>query len=87
VQLAAISFNYWSNTMAIIQEFNQDNGNHRLVNSKTKTKTNWAPYRGWVYLEGVVGFTGYYGVKEGVLSADEFCKMAASAYIEDTQDK
>jgi hypothetical protein len=61
---------------AIRQEFSADQEMHRLVNTVTGTATQWAGYRAFTYLGGWVGHTAFWGAKEGVVSADEFCLMA-----------
>ena len=54
-----------------------DNGRHRLVAGSVCTL--WAPYTEFVYLNGWVGATAYYG-KEGVMSPDEFLKSGSYYY-------
>ena len=54
-----------------------DNGRHRLVAGDACTL--WAPYTEFVYLNGWVGATAYYG-KEGVMSPDEFLKIGSYYY-------
>jgi hypothetical protein len=60
--------------MAIIQEFNTEQDQHRLKDTETGEVTRWAPYTCFTYLNGMVGYTAYYGIKEVVVTADEFCK-------------
>lgn len=55
------------------QEFNEK-GHHKLINTVTGKATGYTLYTGTTYLDGFVGFSGYYMDKEGILSADEFCK-------------
>jgi len=58
---------------APVQEFHpEDDGRHRLVCGLATTA--WAGYRDFTYLNGYVGFTSYYLPREGVLSAEEFCR-------------
>jgi len=52
-----------------------DYGSHKLVMGAKQT--GWAPYTQTTYLEGYVGHTAYYGVKENVVTADAFCKMTS----------
>lgn len=59
------------------QEFNNA-GQHRLVRADGKKKTRWASYTGWTYLDGWVGHTAYFGMREGVISSDDFCKMSGT---------
>ena len=54
------------------QEFNEK-GHHKLINTVTGKETRYASYTGTTYLDGFVGFSGYYMDNEGILSADEFC--------------
>lgn len=63
--------------MTVIQEFinTEKEFKHRLKNTTTDKFTAWAGYTTFTYLDGIVGFSAYYGVKEGILNADEFCKM------------
>jgi hypothetical protein len=56
-----------------IQEFD-DHGNHRLIHKESGQTTHWAGYKSTCYLQGYVGYTGYYMDKEGVLPAEEFMK-------------
>lgn len=56
-----------------VQEWVEGNSMHRLVSGEQTTE--WASYSSWTYLNGYVGFTAYYGITEGVMTADEFCKM------------
>ena len=53
------------------QEFTLQ-GQHRLVDDDG-TVTEWADYREFTYLRGMVGFTAYFAAREGILPADEFC--------------
>ena len=55
------------------QEFLPD-GRHRLV-AADGTATQWAVYGQIAYLGGYVGATAAYLPKEGVISADEFCRL------------
>ena len=56
-----------------------DDGRHRLVADNACTL--WAPYTEFTYLNGWIGITEYYG-KEGVISSDEFLKLASYRYGE-----
>lgn len=49
--------------------------NHRLVHRDRKTA--WAPYTGWTYLDGMVGYTSYFAKTEGICTLEEFAKLAA----------
>ncbi|WEM34227.1 hypothetical protein [Xanthomonas phage X1] len=53
-----------------------DDGNHRLV--KGNKSTQWAHYTQICFLDGVVGHTAYYGVKENMLSPEEFVRLIAT---------
>ncbi|USV40930.1 hypothetical protein [Xanthomonas phage BUDD] len=53
-----------------------DDGNHRLV--KGDKSTQWAHYTQICFLDGVVGHTAYYGVKENMVTPEEFVKMIAT---------
>ena len=55
------------------QEFLPD-GRHRLV-AADGTATPWAAYGQIAYLGGYVGATAAYLHEEGVISADEFCRL------------
>lgn len=55
---------------------------HWLRDTETGEVSGKAGYSGFCHLNGHVGFTAYYGGKEGVLTSDEFCKMAATAIKE-----
>lgn len=59
----------------IQQEFEKDTSRHRLVNKKTGKSTPWTAYTLYAYLDGYVGYTAYFGTKEGVSTPDEFIKM------------
>lgn len=59
------------------QEWNEDQSAHRLIDKDTGECTEWAGYSSFTYLKGIVGYSAYYGTKEGILSADDFCKMVA----------
>ena len=54
-----------------------DNGHFKLVNTKTKEETQVAGYRQIAYLDGFVGSTGYYGIEEGVMPANEWLELNA----------
>lgn len=60
-----------------VQEFDQNDGNHRIVCSDGR-KTHWTPYTGYAYMDGLVSCTGYYMGKEGLHSAHDF--LANTAY-------
>jgi len=58
-------------------QFQEGSSFHRLIDEETGEVTAWASYRSFTYLNGYVGYTGYYsGDVEGVCTAEEFCKMA-----------
>lgn len=52
-----------------------DYGNHKLVCGGHETR--WAGYAQITYLNGRVGHTAYYGMREGVITPDEFAKLIA----------
>jgi len=57
-------------------EFKEDYSFHRLIDEETGEVTGWADYRSFTYLHGHVGYTAYYsGGREGICTADEFCRM------------
>jgi len=58
-----------------IQEFSAEG--HRLISFDGKMYTTWAPYTAFCFLDGYVGHTAYYGAKENVVTAEEFCKLNA----------
>lgn len=62
------------------QEFHPNGtGQHRLVDpSEPLRLTAWAGYTSTTYMHGWVGFTAYYGVKEGVETADTFAQMIST---------
>lgn len=53
-----------------------DRGNHCLVAADGR-RTRWAGYQQITMMDGWVGHTAYYGVREGVVQPREFCKMIA----------
>lgn len=58
----------------MVQEFNEQ-GLHRLVCGSQKT--NWASYRSFTFLNGMVGVTDYYtGNGEKILTTEQFCQLA-----------
>ena len=56
-------------------EFKDGSSSHRLVNTLTGTRTEWASYRQFTYLEGYVGATCFFLREEAILTADEFCAL------------
>lgn len=58
----------------MIQEFD-DNGNHRLVDGDKAT--SWAHYTAICFMDGKVGHTAFYGVKEDIVTPEEFVKLIA----------
>ena len=56
-------------------QFQEGSSRHRLFDEETGEVTAWADYRSFTYLNGYVGYTAYFSIKEGVCTADEFCKM------------
>lgn len=54
--------------------FEDGTSRHKLVCSDGR-ETNWAGYTQTTYMDGMVGVTAYYGIKEAVMTSDEFCKM------------
>ena len=57
-------------------QFQESTSQHRLFDEETGEVTEWADYRGFTYLNGWVGYTAFFASREGVCTADEFCKMA-----------
>lgn len=60
----------------VIQEFTPA-GAHRLRNTRTGECTRYASYQEFTYLDGVVGWTAYYGVSEGLGTPEDFMKLTA----------
>ena len=56
-------------------QFQESTGCHRLFDEETGEVTEWADYRSFTYLNGRVGYTAFFATREGVCTADEFCKM------------
>lgn len=56
----------------ITQEFN-DRGHHRLL-LNGKPVTRWAGYTSFTYYKGYVGYSAFYGNKEGIATAAAFCE-------------
>lgn len=46
---------------------------HRLIAADGRV-TQWATYSGYTFLDGYVGYTAYYCAKEGVSTAEDFCR-------------
>ena len=69
-------------------QFKEGSGFHRLVDEETGEVTHWAPYSCFTYLNGYVGCTAFFGTegRDGVCTADEFCKMAGVGKLEDKQN-
>ena len=56
------------------QEFHPSgSGRHRLVEGEVVTP--WAVYIEFTFLNGMVGVTAFYGDKERVMTAVEFCEQ------------
>lgn len=64
--------------MALKQEFDEQTGDHRLVDHETGQATAWASYNQVTMLNGMVGHTAYYGPgTEGITTPEEFVRWMA----------
>lgn len=58
-----------------VQDTQKNGFQHRLVSHDGQRKSNWAGYASIAVLDGWVGFTAYWSVKEGVCDAFTFCEQ------------
>ena len=68
---------YRTKKPAPTQQFNDGGDRHRLVSDDGRV-TDWVGYQSICLLDGFVGHTAYYGVKEGVCTAMQFVEMSAA---------
>lgn len=61
----------------IKQEWDDDSSRHRLVDTESGERTDWAHYTLYTYLNGYVGYTAYYAGEEGVCTPDAFMRLTA----------
>lgn len=57
-------------------QFFDDHGNHRLERANGHT-TPWAGYRQFTYLDGWVGHSAFFGVREDVVAPMDFLLLSA----------
>lgn len=58
------------------QEFDKD-GWHRIVCSDGR-KTHWVHYQSTAFMDGYISATAYYMGKEGIFTAEQFCKETST---------